>query len=204
MAKADEAIQSTVKRLEWIYGVVIALSVNQAFMQFFAPNHMGVCGIQWARFWSLVSILLLVIPFFQGMGRYLDKMYVRKQPDKWYGLWLLLDCVAFMVEAAFFFALTRYLPPDRWVQFAVAISLLLFCDVLWGTFVWKFRTPLISSWVIVNLCTIPLLAAILVCFRSTTSWWPVSLVLGVVLARTIADYSTGWKFYFPRSPRSAD
>ncbi|HPC96172.1 MAG TPA: hypothetical protein PLU87_14600 [Sedimentisphaerales bacterium] len=204
MAKANEAIRSTVTHLERIYGIVIALSINQVFMQFFAPSYPGVCGIQWDRLWSLVSILLPVIPFFHGMGRYLDEMYVRNQPDKCYGYWLLLDCIAFTVEAAFFFALTRYLPPDRWAQFAVAILLLLFCDVLWGAFVWKFRTPLISSWVIVNLCAIPLLALILACFHRTPSWWPVSLVFGVVLARTIADYSTGWGFYFPRSPSRAN
>jgi len=202
MAKANEAIQSTVKRLEWIYGVVIALSISEAFMQFVAPSHQGVCGIQWDRFWSLVSILLLVIPFFHGMGRYLDEIYVRRPTDNWYGLWLLLDCVAFTVEAAFFFALTTYLSPDRWVQFAFAILLLLYCDVLWGAFVWKLRTNLISWWVIVNLCTIPLLAGILACFHGITSWWPLSLVFVVVLARTIADYTTGWKFYFPRSQSS--
>jgi len=194
---SDKSILSTVKSLEWIYGVVLALSISEAFMQFASDPNSDVPGIQWSRFLSLCSLLLLVIPFCHGMSRYFFERYDKKQIDPYYAVWLLVDCAVFTIEAGLFFILARSLPQKQWLQFGLVVVVLLFWDILWGAFVWKYRTNMISSWVIVNLCTIPLLAAVLLGFYRSTSWWGISLTTLIILARTVADYWTGWKFYFP-------
>jgi hypothetical protein len=194
----EKKIQSTVKSLEWIYGVVIALAISEAFIGFASSVDSKVPGLQWDRIFSLCSFLLLVVPFYHGMCRYLCEMYETTPVKPDYGRWLLIDCLAFTVEAGLFFVLAHSLPKHLWVQFSLGLIVLLFWDVLWGAFVWKCRTNIISSWVIVNLCTMPALAVVILCLRTNTSWWGVSLVFFAVLIRAVADYGTMWSFYFPR------
>lgn len=195
---AHKAIQSTVKSLEWIYGVVLALSISEAFLQFASDAGSKVPGIQWNCLVSLCSFLLLVIPFCHGMSRYVSEIYDTEHVDPRYGGWLLLDCIAFTVEAGLFFVLANSLAKALWLQFAIVVVVLLFLDVVWGAFVWKWRTNIISSWVIVNLCTIPLLVVVLLGFQEGTSWWGISLTSLIILARTVADYWSGRDFYFPK------
>jgi hypothetical protein len=199
----EKAISSTAESLKWIYGVIIALSIGEAFTQVVLSPGSTLPGIQWDRLPSLCSVILLVVPFYHGMSRYFCEMYDIERIGPRYGLWLLLDCLVFTVEAAFFFILARSLPKGHWADFTLTVLALLFWDVLWGVFVWKYRTSAISSWVIVNLCTIPLLGAVLLSFRGSTSWWAVSLVSFVILVRVGADYATGWPFYFPTSQKDA-
>lgn len=194
---SEKSVRSTVKSMEWIYGIVLALSISEAFMQFVSDPSSNVPGIQWNRLLSLFSFLLLVVPFCHGMSRYFYELYDKVQTDSHYAIWLLIDCIAFIVEAGLFFILARSLPQNLWLQFVSAVVVLLCWDVFWGSFVWKYRTKRISFWVIVNLCTIPLLLAVLLVFCRSASWWGISLTSLVILARTTADYWKGWKFYFP-------
>ncbi len=194
---SEKSVRSTVKSLEWIYGVVLALSISEAFMQFASDPNSNVPGIQWNRLLSLFSFLLLVVPFCHGMSRYFYEMYDKVQTDSHYAIWLLIDCIAFIVEAGLFFILARSLPQNLWLQFVSVVVVLLVWDVFWGAFVWKYRTKRISFWVIINLCTIPLLIVLLLGFYRSDSWWGISLTFLFILARTIADYWKGWEFYFP-------
>ena len=195
---SQKAVQSTVKSLEWIYGIILALSISEAFLQFASDPSSKVPGIQWNCLLSLCSFLLLVVPFCHGMSRYFFEIYDREQAGPHYGSWLLVDCTAFMVEAGLFFILAGSLAKNLWTQFVIVVVVLLFWDVLWGAFVWKWRTKIISSWVVVNLCTIPLLVAVLLRFHESTSWWGISLTSLVILTRAVADYWSGREFYFPR------
>jgi hypothetical protein len=195
---SERGIRSTVSSLEWIYGVIIALSITEAFMEFASNADSRTPGVQWDRLLSLCSLLLLMVPFYHGMSRYFCEMYDANRLNPYYGLWLLADCVAFTVEAGLFFILAHSLPKSLWLQFNLAVIVLLFWDVLWGAFVWKCRTNVISSWVIVNLCAIPLLTAVVLCLRRSASSWGVSLAFFVILFRAVADYWTSWEFYFPK------
>ena len=195
---SKDAVKSAVDSLKWVYAVVIALSISEAFVQFALASGSGCPEIHWDRVLSLVAFLALVVPFYHGMSRHFWELYMTEEISPHYGCWLLMDCCTFTVEAGFFFVLARTLSNDVWQQFNKVIILLLFWDVLWGAFVWKFRRNSISSWVIVNLCTIPILGVVLLWFQSKNPWWGVSFVCVVVLARTVADYWTGWAFYFPK------
>lgn len=193
-------IDSTVGSLQQIYAIVIALAIAEAFMQFVLDPKPSCeqAGIQKERILPLLSLLILVVPFYHGMTRFFCDVYQEDQINDFYGVWLLVDCCVFTVEACLFFILARSLPKDRWLTFYLTVMVLLILDIFWGMLVWCCRTSVIRYWVIVNLCTLPLLGIILFKFRKSTSWWAISLAFLVVLARTVADYCTGWEFYFPK------
>ena len=195
---SERALPSTVESLKWIYGVVICLSITEAFRQFALDANSPVPGIQWDRFLPLISLLLLVVPFYHGMSRYFCEMYDPSKIDRHYGLWLLVDSFAFVAEAGLFFVLARSLSNSLWLQFNVAVIALLSGDVLWGVFAWRYRTCSISFWVIVNACTLPFLVAIVSLSPNGISWRAMSLASFVILVRAVGDYWAGWRFYFPQ------
>jgi len=192
-------IESTVGSLQQIYAIVIALAIAEAFMQC-VPESNSSCehvGMKKERLLPLVSLLILVVPFYHGMSRFFCEVYQEDRINDLYGMWLLVDCGVFTIEAGLFFILARSLPKDRWFTFYSTVRVLLIIDIIWGTLVWCCRTNIIRSWVIVNLCTVPLLSIILFKFRKSTSWCAIFLAFLVILFRTIADYWAGWEFYFP-------
>jgi hypothetical protein len=196
----EMVIESTIKSLQWIYAIVIALSIGEAFKQFVpVPNtDMEKCRIQWDRLPSLAALLILVVPFYHGMTRYFCEMYYAHGTDASYGKWLLFDCGMFTVEAGLFFVLARSLGKNLWRRFNYTVLFLLGLDIVWGMFAWRYRTSSVSSWVIVNVCTVPVLVAVLSALRKGTSWLGTSLAFLVLLLRTVADYWTGREFYFPK------
>ena len=194
----SEAIKSTVESLETIYAIVIALSIAEAFTQFVrdsasSPNRRG---IQWDQIPSLCCMLLLVVPFYHGMSRYLFDTYQTPPRPCPYGRWLLFDFAVFTVEAILFFVLSRSLPQERWRRFFTVVAILLLVDILWGALVWSCHTDVIASWVIVNIVALAALGPALLFLRRYPR---IGLTVGalIVCARTIADYWTGWNFYFP-------
>lgn len=200
---SEDAIECTVKSLQWIYAVVLALSIGEAFKEFMsnADHRNGKYVIQWDRLPPLLSLLLLVLPFYHGMARWLYDMYCTDQVHGAYGHWLLVDCVTFTVEAGLFFVLARSLDRSLWWRFNCTVAVLLAVDIVWGAFMWGCRSSSIDSWVIVNVCTVAILMAALFVFRKRkgeTSLSILSLFLVVILVRTILDYWTGWDYYFPK------
>jgi len=193
-------IQSTIKPLQWIYAIIIALSIGEAFKEFVSSSDAApsMRGIHWERLPSLVSMMILVIPFYHGMARYFCGMYCAYGIDTSYGKWLLFDCIVFTTEAGLFFVLARSLPRQLWWRFSLVVMILLCLDIEWGGLIWKYRTASISNWVLVNLWTVPCLGAVLLGFRKSTSWWPILLTSLIIFARTSVDYLTGWEFYFPK------
>ena len=91
--------------------------------------------IHWDRLYSLGSFLLLLLPFYQGMNRYLLVTYgdVAALPTS--GPFLV--SAAFMVESALFFVLSRTLRPEEWQHFYWAVVVLLVIDSIW----WILRAP---------------------------------------------------------------
>lgn len=196
---SDSPIECTVKSLQWIYAIVIALSIGEAFKQFVPDPDLGQNKrrIRWDRLLFLCSLLILVVPFYHGMTRFFSDMYSKEKIDGCYGIWLLLDCSVFTVEAGLFFVLARSLSKDLWLRFAWTVMVLLVLDITWGGLVWALRPSSISSWVMVNLLSVPCLAGVMLGFCKSKSWWAVPVTSFVILARTVADYCTGWQFYFP-------
>jgi hypothetical protein len=196
------AIECTVRSLQWIYAIVVALSIGEAFKQFVPvpDTDREKCRIRWSRLPSLLSLLILVVPFYHGMTRWFSEMFPTDQAVQPYGFWLLVDCIAFTIEAGLFFVLARSLPTDLWERFNWAAVALLSLDIFWGVFAWKYRTSTISSWVIVNVCTVPILIGVYVILQRRATRFPLlasCILLVVLVTRTVFDYWTGWPFYFP-------
>ncbi len=198
---SDKAMQSTVESLRWIYAVIIALSIGEAFKQFVMdPDHSSKSRVQWDRLPSLLSLLITVVPFYQGMTQWFSVMYSPVQTHQPYGLWLLVDCSAFTLEGGLFFVLARSLPKELWSRFNYGAIALLCLDILWGVLAWICRTSSIRSWVIVNICAVFILMGVLLIFRRSAlrpAMLASLVVLMVLLGRTVADYWTGWPYYFP-------
>jgi hypothetical protein len=195
----NEAILSTVQILERIFAIVLALALGEAFKQFVSdtPKNPDDSFIHWDRFTALAALLLLLIPFYQGMGQYFYQVYHTAQRPKPYSAFLLVDCVAFTLEAALFFVMSRALPMIQWRRFYKTVLLVLILDTLWGSFVWVSHHQAIQWWLVLNILFMAVFVVILSVFRPHNSKWGPRLALLAMIVRTVADYRTSWEFYFP-------
>lgn len=78
---SEDAIECTVRSLQWIYAIVIALSIGEAFKQFIPVPDFDIekCRIRWDRLPSLLSLLVLIVPFYQGMTQWFSRIYCADQ-----------------------------------------------------------------------------------------------------------------------------
>jgi hypothetical protein len=196
-----EAIISTIDSLKAVYTVLLALSLGEAFSQLVKSSPTKTERvIQWDRALNLVPFLLLIIPFIQGMDRYFFVVYKTTSRPFSYGGHLLVDCVVFTLEGSLFFVLARSLSKDRWLRFYGTVISLLALDAVWGlTVFWRFHPPAVLLWIILDACTLVVLALIrLIKAEAAPTWQPIACLL-IILVRTVLDYILSWNFYFPPS-----
>ena len=129
------------------FSIVLALALVEAFKTVVEEGKF----IHWDRLYSLGSFLLLILPFYQGMNRYLLVTYgdAASLPTPYAPF---LVSAAFMVESALFFVLSRTLRSEEWQHFYWVVFVLLVIDSLW----WFLHAPpeaTIQSWMILNLVT---------------------------------------------------
>ncbi|HWZ46263.1 MAG TPA: hypothetical protein VNW97_22515 [Candidatus Saccharimonadales bacterium] len=193
-----DAIKSTIQSLQYVYTVVLALSLGEAIRQVVADNVNDVGKIHWDRTLNLASFLLLIVPFLQGMNRYFFDIYLNPGPPNPYAGRLLVDGFVFTVESSLFFVLARSLPKVQWPRFNLTVVVLLALDAAWGFVTWRLHGGTVGKWVIYDILTLPLLLPILIFFKSKRDSWigPILCVL-TMLGRTILDYFCSWDFYFP-------
>ena len=199
MNEPDIALE-TIKNLQRIFTIVLGLSLGESFKQFVADKTHGPSdeAIRWNRLLALASFLLLIVPFYHGMNRYIFDVYhvkaTRPDPYAWH---LIVDTIVFTFEAILFFVMCRSLSHLQWRRFYGAAALILAVDILWALVVWKLHGPVIVPWLIVNVCALPLLLAILFFIRSHEAYHGPILAFALIFARTVADYAFTWSFYFP-------
>lgn len=195
---ASDSIRSSIESLQQIYTVILALALAEAFKQFIIEDRNNVHRkVDWNKLLNLISLLALIIPFLHGMNRYFFDTYISRSMPR-YGLYLLIDCIAFMIEGALFFILARSLSAVESSRFYRTVGLLLSFDVLWGGLIWYFHTPSVEPWVVVNLIFVFVIAVILIAARKHPFCCQILCALTVVL-RTLCDYRSSWSFYFPQS-----
>ena len=199
-----DAVRASVEALQGVYGIVIALALAEAFRQFVRdPSRNGGDGeTDWWRLPALAVVVFLIVPFFQGMQRYFQKVYLTDSPPSAYGGFILVDAFVFMTEGALFFMLARSLALALWRKFYLTVSFLLGLDIAWAVWGWLVHEVKTWPWAAVNSVFLIVLLVLLVKVFSKGSGWdrrktpPVVLAI-VLLARTIADYWASWDFYFP-------
>lgn len=207
------AIGSSIDSVARLFPIVLALAVGEAFKQFVPEKSDANRRIRWDRGWALAAFLTLVVPFFHGMLRYLfDTYQAGSRPDP-YWRYVMIDSVAFTVEAAMFFILSRSLDPQEWPTFYGTVLALLGIDIAWGIWVAALVNSATWNWVFVNIAAGVLLAILyLLAMRrrkrdvpSGASLPRVIARVGVVIliARTVADYGFNMNFYFPKESQTS-
>ncbi len=139
------------------FSIVLALALGEAFKQAVAEHRPGATSggdIQWDRLPALLTFLVLILPFYQGMNRYLLLTYgaVPASQHQYSAIALIIDGAAFMVELAVFFAMSRNLANSRWRYFYWIVLFLLVVDTLWGFSALLHphdtTTPILQGWMI--------------------------------------------------------
>jgi hypothetical protein len=179
------------------FSIVLALALVEAFKTVVEEGKF----IHWDRLYSLGSFLLLILPFYQGMNRYLLVTYgdAASLPTPYAPF---LVSAAFMVESALFFVLSRTLRSEEWQHFYWVVFVLLVIDSLW----WFLHAPpeaTIQSWMILNLVT-SIFILLLVLLGPRLPYQPhlpAAIGTAAMLVRTIIDYLISWSFYFPPPPK---
>jgi hypothetical protein len=195
------SVQDVIHFFSNVFTVVMALALTESFKQFIAdratePEHRVV---HWERLYALVSFLVLLFPFFQGMNRYFSVTYgdLSHLPQP-YSSSLMFDGVAFTCESALFFVMSRALAPAQWGRFYTTVLLLLVVDSFWGGVVTVVHDTPVEAWIILNIgfaCGVFLL---LWWHRSKTiTLYAARLAMAMVIIRTLLDYYYSWNFYLP-------
>jgi hypothetical protein len=106
---------------------------------------------------------------------------------------LLIDFVVFLVEASTFFALATLFktPTFYWV-----LAALLTFDAFWGGATALINPATKFRWCLLNFFTAAAMFVVLSLnvFKPGHDVWLLTLIVAV---RTIFDYTTHWRFYFP-------
>jgi hypothetical protein len=199
-AEIPADVKSAVESLQRIYAIVLALAIAESFKQFIADDALKPEDryIHKDRIPALISFMLLVVPFYHGMSRYLFDVYIQPQrlaPD--YGFFLAADCLAFTFEAWIFFVLSRCLQEVQWRRFYFWVMSLLSFDGIWGAYTMAIGRAPAAAWVLVNFVTVGLLLGIWGRVRDDHSRFYPRLATVVILVRTIVDFWLSWRFYFP-------
>ena len=192
------------------FSIVLALALGEAFKQFVAEHRPGVDqtaavrggSIQWDRLAALLTFLLLILPFYQGMNRYLLVNYgaVPATSPLYSAIGLILDSAAFMIESAVFFAMSRNLANSRWRYLYGIVLFLLVVDTFWGFSALlhphEKTDPILQNWMILN--AVFSLILILLIWQGRRLSDAVIAWIGTfaMLIRTFIDYYISWDFYF--------
>jgi hypothetical protein len=183
------------------FSIVLALALGEAFKQYVKDND---GNIQWDRTLGLITFLLLILPFYQGMNRYLLQTYgVAAAPSHpWPAVRFVLDGAAFLIESAVFFAMSRNLVNNRWRYFYSIVLVLLLVDSCWGLSALAYASPgasvAIESWIKLNV-GFSIFLVLLIWLGKKWDWDDLAVaVIGAIamLGRTICDYVISWDFYF--------
>jgi hypothetical protein len=186
--------------------IVFALALTEALKQFVAEQPKQANDplshklVHWDRLPALLAFVFLIVPFFQGTVRYFYLTYESQMPSANYDRYLVVDGIAFLIEAALFFAMSRAITPTRWRSLYMCIIFLLFVDSCWSGVEYLHGALPTPNWIYLNIGLAVALGVLLSFIRTDERWrMLVALCLGtaVVIFRTVLDYRFDWTFYFP-------
>lgn len=202
----DDAVAANIKILENFYSFLISFALTQATLK--------LADIWSSNGWSMAligpsvlyaSLLVTIVPFYQGMNRFLYATHVVRPLEKpgSRSSPLLVDIYAFALMSCIIFAMGRFLTDPT--AFFYLWSALLAIDVLWSIFVWRFQGSRNPLWAWNNLTFLGLAWVYWLGLHLSSNMpyrfmWPEILPYGFVafeVARSIFDYRINWKFYFP-------
>lgn len=186
-----------IKVITTVFGIVLALALGESFKQFVADGN--TVKTHWDRLPALLSFLVIICPFFQGINRYFFLAYrVPGEIENPYAMRLAFDGVIFLIEAAIFFGMSRRLSPEQSTNFYKGVLGLLGVDTIWGLVSHFFYGSPTMNWVKLNILSMGVLAILLLSLRKKAVGVGVAAFLcALMFIRSYLDYRQNWSFYFP-------
>jgi hypothetical protein len=208
----EDKIQRSVDSLERLFSVVVGLAVTIAVQKIlFDPNN---TLYEWYdttnntypflkhlldRLPAMLAFIVSIVPFYHGMNRHLDRTYIEKDVAATKEGYLVIDFFIFFIESCILVTLASLVSSGD--KLFLVLGVLLIVDAVWCFATHGIHygsvTPSTITWGWINL--IAFVALLVVYFLqlfpagATRSW----ILAIVACCRTIADYKTCWKFYFP-------
>jgi hypothetical protein len=218
MAKASrhEVLSRSVDALERLFAVVVALAITIAIQKvlFDKDGKLYVWYDSASKTYPLMKMLLdrlpmlaafifSIVPFYHGMNRHLDRIYVERDVPASKAGFLVVDFFVFFLESCLLVAFAALVDTGNYGF--IVLVLLLAVDAVWCFATHGIHYGAISPstirWGWINSSAV---AALLFVYFSNVfpdggarTW----ALCGVAIIRTVVDYIVCWDFYFPPSPR---
>jgi hypothetical protein len=186
-------IEKSIDSLQRLHALISALAIGDAVRRLIlSPGNMD-ASFNIDAVPQFIALVCTIVPFYHGMHRHLEDTYLFAKDVQHPKGVLLIDFVVFLVEGCTFFALATLFksPAFYWV-----LAALLIFDASWGGATALINPATKFRWCLINFFTA---AAILVVlslnvFKPGHDVWIVTMI---AVIRTIFDYTTHWRFYFP-------
>jgi len=211
-SSGQNVMQRSVDSLQRLFSVVVALAITVAIQKvlFDEKGNMHVwydeathAYVLWNalsnRLPALLAFIFSIVPFYHGMNRHLDRIYVEREvPGNKEG-YLVVDFFVFFLESCLLVAFASLVGVKDYAF--IALMLLLAVDAAWafGTHGIHYGAiaPSTARWGVINAVTI----GVLLLFYCS-NLFPIGVLRSwalseVAVVRTIIDYSVCWRFYFP-------
>jgi hypothetical protein len=200
----------SVDNLQRLYTVVISLAITESLRRLLSEFGDKGTSPSFTAIAAVIALVVTVVPFYHGANRYLDATYVTDErsakPATLAALMLLLDFAVIFVEAIIFFILALLINQSAF--FIALLGSLFLLDAIWvGVTKWTSKSltdqgSAYRIWLVANL-----VAGAIALFISLSDVWGLNVLQNqherlwfmalVAFIRTVFDYATVWKFYYP-------
>ena len=212
-AAKNKAVEASIKTLENFYSFLISFALTQGTLKLLLTWQSDQSWRSVGATVLYVSFLITLVPFYQGMNRFLFETHVVRPLEKPAARSspMLFDIWAFLLMASLLFVMGWSITSPY--IFFYAWSALLALDIIWTTLVWIIQGSRKPIWAINNLAWLGCGWAywvILYALSGVPSFDKAvlaTLIYGFVVVevvRSIMDYRINWKFYFPPEFRGAN
>lgn len=205
-AAKNKAVEASIRILENFYSFLISFALTQATLKLIQTwqSDQGVNAVGASVLYA--SFLVTLVPFYQGMNRFLYETHVVRplQKPKSRSSPMLFDIWAFILMSTFLFVMGWSIASPY--IFFYAWSALLSIDIIWTTLVWVIQGSRKPIWALNNLFFLGLawMYWIIIYALSGVPSYDAgvmsTLIYGFVVfevARSVMDYKINWSFYFP-------
>lgn len=201
----NRKMENSVRSLANLYTVIIGVALSLAVVKLVE----GSAGLKAAIVPSILlfsAFIATLFPFYHGALRHIDDAYIESDGTNIKDGALVVDLILLFVHGIVFVVLALLIAKPS--EFAWILIVLLATDVLWGIFA-HFAVSTSSGlsaelkWLLINFAVVGLLTWYLVAndinFRDTKNTLPLVIVVFVAcVIRSIVDYISCAKFYFPK------
>jgi len=195
-------IERSVDSLQKIYAVIVALAISISIQNLLlnkTDNSFVITTSIFSYLPAFLSFIVILVPFYHGMNRHLDKCYVERTSEDTIRGALLFDFIVFFFEASILFAVASSIRAG--LQSFYLLGTLLVADMAWVIVShwihYRKYSPTILWWAGWNFLAIviSLFIVLLEAYPESSKMW---LLFVVALSRSVADYWSCWEFYFPK------